>query len=149
MVGDKTIKRPLLISHRGAHKEAPENSCQAFEIALDHGVDGIETDVQLSCDGVPVLFHNPTACNVTGSRKRISSYTCEQLQDIDLIGVIANRKVQRISPTFLTSSFQPLSLASVIDQQPANDVGSRGDYGRAIFWRDVALVQQPQVGIVD
>jgi glycerophosphoryl diester phosphodiesterase len=76
--------RPLLISHRGAHKEAPENSCRAFEIALDYGVDGIETDVQLSSDGVPVLFHNPTAHHVTGSRKRVSSYSREQLQAIDL-----------------------------------------------------------------
>ena len=76
--------KPLLISHRGAHKEAPENSCEAFEIALAYGVDGIETDVQLSSDGVPVLFHNPTACHVTGSRKRISAYTCEQLQALDL-----------------------------------------------------------------
>jgi glycerophosphoryl diester phosphodiesterase len=81
---DKATKRPLLISHRGAHKEAPENSCQAFEIALDYGVDGIETDVQLSSDGVPVLFHNPTACHVTGKRKRISSYTYEQLQALEL-----------------------------------------------------------------
>ena len=73
-----------MISHRGAHKEAPENSCRAFEIALEYGVDGIETDVQLSCDGVPVLFHNPTACHVTGTRKRISSYTLEQLRALDL-----------------------------------------------------------------
>ena len=84
MLIDNTRKKPLLISHRGAHKEAPENSCEAFEIALGYGVDGIETDVQLSSDGVPVLFHNPTACHITGSRKRISSYTCEQLQALDL-----------------------------------------------------------------
>ncbi len=81
---DKPNKKPMLISHRGAHREAPENSCQAFEQALEYGVDGIETDVQLSSDGVPVLFHNPTTCHVTGQRKRISTYTCEQLQAIDL-----------------------------------------------------------------
>ena len=84
MDADKAIKRPLLISHRGAHREAPENSCQAFERALEYGVDGIETDVQLTGDGVPVLFHNPTTSHVTGQRKRISAYTCEQLQAIDL-----------------------------------------------------------------
>jgi len=84
MLIDNARKNPLLISHRGAHKEAPENSCEAFEIAMDYGVDGIETDVQLSRDGIPVLFHNPTAYHVTGSRKRISAYTCEQLQALDL-----------------------------------------------------------------
>lgn len=84
MVMDKPIKKPLLISHRGAHREAPENSCQGFELALEYRVDGIETDVQLSRDGVPVVFHNPTAYHVTGQRKRISAYTCEQLQAINL-----------------------------------------------------------------
>jgi len=84
MLIDKSPKKPLLISHRGAHKEAPENSCEAFEIAMDYGVDGIETDVQLSRDGIPVLFHNPTAYHVTGSRKRISAYTGEQLQALNL-----------------------------------------------------------------
>lgn len=84
MVMDKPSKQPLLISHRGAHREAPENSCLAFERALEYGVDGIETDVQLSRDGVPVVFHNPTTYHVTGQRKRISAYTCEQLLAIDL-----------------------------------------------------------------
>jgi glycerophosphoryl diester phosphodiesterase len=84
MVMDKPSKKPLLISHRGAHREAPENSCRAFERALDYGVDGIEIDVQLSEDGVPMLYHDVTTCKVTGRRKRFSSYTCEQLQDLDL-----------------------------------------------------------------
>jgi len=84
MVMDKPSKKPLLISHRGAHREAPENSCQSFEWALAYGVDGIETDVQLSKDGVPMLYHDVTTSRVTGRRKRFSSYTCEQLQDLDL-----------------------------------------------------------------
>ncbi len=74
----------MLISHRGAHREAPENSCQAFERALEYGIDGIETDVQLSEDGVPMLYHDVTTSKVTGRRKRFSSYTCEQLQNLDL-----------------------------------------------------------------
>ncbi|MCP3953975.1 MAG: glycerophosphodiester phosphodiesterase [Desulfobacterales bacterium] len=81
---DGIQKRPLLISHRGAHREVPENSCRGFELALEYGVDGIETDVQLSSDGVPMLYHDVTTYRVTGRRKRFSSYTCEQLQDLDL-----------------------------------------------------------------
>lgn len=84
MVIEKPDKKPLLISHRGAHQEAPENSCRAFALALEYGVDGIETDVQLTSDGVPVLFHNPTACHVTGSLKRISTHTWDQLKAIEL-----------------------------------------------------------------
>jgi glycerophosphoryl diester phosphodiesterase len=83
MLLDKHTKKPMLISHRGAHREAPENSCQGFELALGYGVDGIETDVQLSRDGVPVLYHDPTAWRLTTRRKRISSYTLDELQALE------------------------------------------------------------------
>lgn len=84
MVMDKPSKNPLLISHRGAHREAPENSRSGFEIALEYGVDGIETDVQLTRDGIPVLFHDVTTYRITGRRKRISSYTFDELKAYNL-----------------------------------------------------------------
>jgi len=52
--------RPLILAHRGFHREAPENTLIAFEAALDLGVDGFETDVRMSRDGEPVLFHDRT-----------------------------------------------------------------------------------------
>src|SRR5262245_48231392 len=48
----------LIYSHRGYHVEAPENTQRAFEEAWRLGVDGIETDIRLSADGWPVLFHD-------------------------------------------------------------------------------------------
>jgi glycerophosphoryl diester phosphodiesterase len=51
----------LALAHRGLHRphgEAPENTLLAFAHAVAAGVDGIETDVRLSRDGVPVLFHD-------------------------------------------------------------------------------------------
>lgn len=47
----------LILCHRGYHADAPENTIDAFEAAMDLGVDGVETDVQLCADGVPILFH--------------------------------------------------------------------------------------------
>ena len=46
----------LIYAHRGANREAGENTRTAFARALAYPIDGIETDVQLSSDGVPVLF---------------------------------------------------------------------------------------------
>jgi len=46
--------------HRGARGLLPENTLPSFEIALDLGVTSIETDVHLTRDDVPVLFHDPT-----------------------------------------------------------------------------------------
>lgn len=48
----------LLLSHRGYHVDVPENTLEAFERAIAMGVDGIETDVRLSADGLPILFHD-------------------------------------------------------------------------------------------
>lgn len=51
-------KRPKLIAHRGASFEAPENTLPAFQRALDLGADGIEFDVLLTNDKVPIITHN-------------------------------------------------------------------------------------------
>ncbi|MDP3091762.1 MAG: glycerophosphodiester phosphodiesterase [Nitrospira sp.] len=48
----------LCLCHRGYHTLAPENTLDAFEAAVELGVDGLETDVQLSGDGIPVMFHD-------------------------------------------------------------------------------------------
>jgi len=48
-----------LQGHRGARGLKPENTLPAFEVALDVGVTSIETDVHLTRDGVPVLYHDP------------------------------------------------------------------------------------------
>lgn len=48
----------LVIAHRGAHTAVPENTLAAFEAAVALGVNGIETDVRISLDGLPVLIHD-------------------------------------------------------------------------------------------
>lgn len=51
-------KKPLLIAHRGARREAPENTIPAFERAIELGCDGVEFDVVLTKDRVPLVTHN-------------------------------------------------------------------------------------------
>jgi glycerophosphoryl diester phosphodiesterase len=51
---------PLIIGHRGASAVAPENTLVAFGRALDDGADGIELDVRLASDGIPVVIHDAT-----------------------------------------------------------------------------------------
>ena len=51
----------LIISHRGYHVLAPENTLESFAAAVAMGVDGIETDIRLSADQVPILFHDHLA----------------------------------------------------------------------------------------
>ncbi|SFU56696.1 glycerophosphodiester phosphodiesterase [Nitrosospira multiformis] len=48
----------LILAHRGYHAAVAENTLEAFEAAIMAGVNGIETDVRMSRDGVPVLVHD-------------------------------------------------------------------------------------------
>ena len=68
----------LIISHRGFHLEAPDNTLEAFRQAAELGVDGIETDVRLSGDDVPVLFHDP----LVGGEHDVSSLTHEKISEL-------------------------------------------------------------------
>ena len=49
---------PITFAHRGARSHAPENTIEAFELALRLGATGLESDVWLTNDGVPVLDHD-------------------------------------------------------------------------------------------
>lgn len=51
-------RRPIIIAHRGARNLAPENTLPAFRRAIELGAEGIEFDVLLSSDGIPVVTHN-------------------------------------------------------------------------------------------
>ncbi len=73
-----------IVAHRGAQREAPENTRPAFDAALKYPIDGIEFDVQLSKDEVPVIYHDRTLARIQGGRKRVSDYSYQCLRDLDM-----------------------------------------------------------------
>lgn len=75
---------PLIIGHRGASADMPENSLAAFALALEQGADGIEMDVQLSADGWPVVIHDLDVNRLTKGNGRVSELTVAELQALDL-----------------------------------------------------------------
>ncbi len=74
---------PLIVAHRGARDEAPENTASAFDRALLHSVDGIELDVQMTRDSVPVIYHDRTLYHVLRRFKRLSDFTLDELLSLD------------------------------------------------------------------
>lgn len=70
-------------AHRGASREAPENTLPAFERALSQDADGVEFDVQLTADGVPVVIHDETLERTTDGRGRVVAYSLDQLRRLD------------------------------------------------------------------
>lgn len=77
------IYSPKLIAHRGAMAKAPENTAVAFDAALSCNVDGIECDVQLTADGVPVIFHDDDILRITGQSRSVQDYTLDRLSKLD------------------------------------------------------------------
>jgi glycerophosphoryl diester phosphodiesterase len=78
--------RPLVIAHRGASDDAPENTIAAFELALEQGADGIELDVHLSADEHPVVIHDFTLERTTDGAGPVSEHTVRELKRLDAGG---------------------------------------------------------------
>jgi len=73
---------PLILGHRGAPVFAPENTLAAFERALADGADGIEFDVRLARDNVPVVIHDATLQRTAGLDAPVASLTSSELSAI-------------------------------------------------------------------
>ncbi|MBQ9142767.1 MAG: glycerophosphodiester phosphodiesterase [Lachnospiraceae bacterium] len=93
MIMPRMRKRPdirpfqgVLYAHRGLHDnetDAPENSMAAFCKAVEAGF-GIELDIQLTKDKIPVVFHDMTLKRICGEEGRICDYTYKELQKFAL-----------------------------------------------------------------
>lgn len=84
---EKAPHMGVLYAHRGLHdnqSQAPENSMAAFRKAVEAGY-GIELDVQLTKDGIPVIFHDFTLERMCGVAGRIDTFTYEQLRELSLL----------------------------------------------------------------
>ena len=75
-----------VIAHRGACKVAPQNTMPAFEKGLELNVDGFETDVHLTADGVPVLCHDYEIEETSDGHGTITSMTLDELRQFDFGG---------------------------------------------------------------
>jgi|CXWJ01.1.fsa_nt_gi glycerophosphoryl diester phosphodiesterase len=72
--------RPLIIGHRGAAADAPENTLAAFTLALAQGADGVELDVQLCADGVPIIIHDTTVDRTCDGTGRVADLSLAELR---------------------------------------------------------------------
>ena len=79
-------KHCLIFAHRGASKEATENTRPAFDRALEYAVDGIETDVQLTRDEITVLWHDRFLDKVGLPENHIDDFNYDQLKSMEITG---------------------------------------------------------------
>jgi glycerophosphoryl diester phosphodiesterase len=81
--------QPLVIAHRGASGERPENTLSAFERAADRGAPWVELDVQLTRDDQLVVIHDPTLDRTTSGHGLVRDHTLAELDQLDAGGWFA------------------------------------------------------------
>lgn len=77
------MERTFVEGHRGYCAKYPENTLISFEAALDLGVDGIEFDVWLTADKVPMLMHDGNALRTCGVNKHLRDMTYAEAKQLD------------------------------------------------------------------
>lgn len=97
---------PLTIAHRGDPAAAPENTIPAFEAALASGAEVLELDLQLSADGVAVIFHDDELDRTTNGVGPLAERTLAELQTLDAGAWYGSAWVGTGIPTF--AEFLPL-----------------------------------------
>jgi glycerophosphoryl diester phosphodiesterase len=73
----------LVVAHRGASADAPENTMPAFQLAVDMGADAIELDVHLTADGKLAIIHDETLDRTTDLSGPVASMTMAQIRRAD------------------------------------------------------------------
>lgn len=78
------MKNTKIFAHRGASAYAPENTIEAFALAMEQKADGIEIDVQMTKDGKLAVIHDETVDRVSGARGRVRDYTLKELKELSV-----------------------------------------------------------------
>src|SRR5512136_3035558 len=76
--------RTLVLGHRGASAEAPENTVAAFRLAIQQGADGVELDAWRCASGEVVVAHDEDLVRVGGSPLRIPDAPLHALRSVDV-----------------------------------------------------------------
>jgi glycerophosphoryl diester phosphodiesterase len=76
--------RPLVLGHRGASADAPENTLASFQLAMAQGADGVELDVWRCGSGEVVVAHDEDLLRVGGTPLRIPDATLRDLRAVDV-----------------------------------------------------------------
>jgi glycerophosphoryl diester phosphodiesterase len=109
-----------IIAHRGFSKIAPENTLAAFKTAIKHQADSIEFDLQISADGVPVIFHDETLERITGSTGKIQETKLATLKQLSAGRWFSEEFHQETIPTLAEAldSFKHIKKYLYFDVKP-------------------------------
>lgn len=134
--------KPTNIAHRGASGDAPEHTLAAYELALKHGADFVEPDLQLTKDGVLVCLHDttlerttdvakvfPDRAKETNGKKTwpVAEFTLKEIQTLDAGAWKGKKFAGQKVPTFQQMIDAVKGKAGIIPETKApNEYGKLG-----------------------
>ena len=118
------MSKTKIFAHRGASGYAPENTLEAFALAITQGADGIELDVQLTKDGIPVVIHDETIDRVTEKKGWVKDYTLKELKELTVL----KNKFSEYSAAKIPT------LEEVLDAVKASGIQVNIELKTGIYW---------------
>ena len=117
------MQKVCFLSHRGESDDAPENTLQAFQLAMQQHSDGIELDVRLTTDKQVVCVHDATLERVAGVALPVADSTLQQLQEVHPVPLLAEALSVLTPPAIMQIELKGLPelipfVKSVIDKFP-------------------------------
>ena len=95
-----------VMAHRGGSLEAPENTIESFKYAIEIGSDIIETDIQLSSDGVPYIFHDDDLKRIPGIEKDFNDLLASEIDELKIFGDFKIPTLEETLKQFPDTKFQ-------------------------------------------
>lgn len=117
------MNKAMIYAHRGAKRAAAENTRSAFDRALAYAIDGMETDIQLTRDGVCVLWHDDDLKKLGLPGKRIDDFDHAQLQAMNVAAHFVGAQHEGIMSLqeFITAYRARCNLLLEIKRYPGED----------------------------
>src|SRR5580704_13872202 len=120
-------KHRWILGHRGARSLAPENTIEAFILAMDYGADGVEFDVSLSQDGIPVVIHDRSVNRTTDKTGLVKDLSFRSLEKLN---------ASKLKPGFEKTKIP--SLKKTLECLPDNSVANielkfKGNFSESYF----------------
>jgi glycerophosphoryl diester phosphodiesterase len=109
----------FVVAHRGASRRAPENTLEAFRLAVELGADAVELDVHLTSDGQLAVIHDETLERTTGRPGRVAEMTMDAIREADAGATFSPAAEEH---PFAGRGLTVPTLGEVLDWLPA-DIG--------------------------
>jgi glycerophosphoryl diester phosphodiesterase len=98
----------LILGHRGSPAELPENTMPSFRRAREVGADGVELDVRVTADGVPIVIHDDTVDRTTTGTGSVSSLTWPEIAGLRVRTTGSRDAVEPANPDSLAGERVPM-----------------------------------------